>query len=105
MSKKFEYMDLFGDMPPMKHDKEDSNSDVLDYILIRLQANDESATLATAKVIFNRIRQPKIGVIFYLKEIGWVGCNNALVLRHRLTKVEAKLDRLEKLLKRATVIS
>jgi hypothetical protein len=68
------YREMFSAMPPMRHDKDPAQSEVLAHIAAELDANGKDADKAQA--VFDNIRQPARKIIRYSqKTMLWQGVN------------------------------
>lgn len=59
-AKNINYRDVFRDMPQLRHDVDASKSDVLDYIMHKLECDLEQAAR-----VFNIIRHPRRRIIVF----------------------------------------
>lgn len=91
---KANYRQMFGSMGAKSHSKNNQESEVLKYIGSVLSLHDEKSDLGRCVKVFNIIRQPKSGIIFYSRQTKrWYGseCESAQI--QRLTKIVSDLSR------------
>jgi len=98
-NKKKTYREIFGNMPPLKHDKDIDRSEVVNWILNKMMDHDIGiCNPQEAYRIFGILRNVRKSRILVHRSThdDWVGCNTEDAWKYRFNKMENDISKIQK---------